>query len=233
MKNRNLISWLIFALAIGVVLSTAYVCGNKSKIQCTPGTLQLKADIPGTFSRSKVFKSVDGGTISLKSAQIEIQNLKIENNLSSEMNEAILQGPYLLDILSGTAPIDEVLIQPGKYKKVVFDFFSGSDNGNHSIVLDGIFTNAKGVAIPFIVYSETDQTIQLPIVESGMNVNSENIWSMTILYDLHNSLNKLDFDSADRINGGISITKDYNTGIYKKFLALLSKHIDVETTREN
>lgn len=233
MKKQNLISWLVFASAIGIVLLMAYLHGSKTKIQDSPGTLQLKADIPGAFLKSGIYKLTGGGTITLKSAQIEIQNLKIENELSSETNDVMLRGPYLLDLLSGTAPIDEVLIRQGKYRKVNFEFCPGPDNRNHSIVLEGIFTNAKGVTMPFILFSETDQTIQSPIAEGSMKINSKNIWSMNILCDLYNCLNKLDFNSADQVNGGISITKDYNTGIYKKFLVLLSKHIDVETTREN
>jgi hypothetical protein len=208
--------------------------GCSSQHSGTPGTLQLKSGIPRTHSKSAWPTAVGGGTITLKSAQMEIRNLKVEPNpnpkdrngrrpdrkrtdamiLTDNYCDSLLAGPYVLDILRCAAPIDEVLIKPGTYKKIDFEFFAGPDNGGHSISLSGIFSNEHRVKVPFRLIADFTKTIQLPLSGNGLKVNPGNILSLTILFDLNNWLNKIDFSTAREVNGQINITTDENQELY-------------------
>lgn len=254
MKTKSIILRLILIFTIGIALIVMILIvfsGCKNNHSGTIGTLQLQADTPKSVLRAGTLAAI-GGAITLKSVQVEIKNLKIEEN-SLQNNESknqsgdsgiqlgidekvefgntadsLLTGPYLLNIFNGTASIDEVPIQPGAYTKVEFEFFAGPDNNNHSIALSGTFTNEQGVPIPFTLTSEFSEIIQLPLAGRGLKVNSGNIISITIFFDISKWLNKLDFNTANQTNGEICITKDENRDLYNAFLAQLSKHIDIE-----
>jgi hypothetical protein len=254
MKIQSLVLRLILTFTIGIALIVMVMMifsGCTNNRSGAIGTLQLQADTPKSFLRAENLAAI-GGAITLKSVQVEIKNLRIvrnsvpknqNNNESGDsgihfgidekiglgnMADSLLTGPYLLNILSGTASIDEVPIQTGIYKKFEFEYFAGPDNNNHSIALSGTFTNAQGVPVPFTLTSEFSEIIHLPLVGRGLKVNSGNIISLTILFDVSKWLHKLDFNTANQTNGEIFITKDENRDLYNVFLAQVSKHIDIE-----
>ena len=255
MKTQNLVLrfFILFTIGITFIILVSMVFSScKNEQSGAPGTLQLKASTNQTL-KSATIASVNGASITLDGATVEIKNLRIEENSgndnqngdqsgndgkdSNEKNskseagdagDILLPGPYLLDILSSTASIDQVTVQPGTYKKVDFEFFAGSENSSHSIVLSGTYTNTQGIAIPFILNTEFAETVQLPLAGSGIQVSSGSISSISILFDINNWLNKLDFSTANQSNGQININKDENSGLYLAFLSALSKHIEIE-----
>ena len=239
MKTQRAILRLILIFTIGIALIVVVMMifsGCTNNHLGAIGTLQLEADTPKSFLRAGDLTTI-GGAITLKSVQVEIKNLRIvrnsthnkyNNNQSGNsgiqlgidekielgnMADSLLTGPYLLDILSGTASIDEVPIQPGIYRRVEFEYFAGPDNNNHSLALSGTFTNAQGVPVPFTLTSEFSEIIQLPLAGRGLKVHSGNIISITILFDVSKWLNKLDFNTANQTNGEICITKRRKTVI--------------------
>lgn len=255
MKTQNLVLRFLVTFTIGVafiLMVTMLFSSCKNDASEAPGTLQLKAGSQNQGLKSASITSVNG-SILLNAATVEIKNLRVEENSGndiqngdqsadandnekeksskSENNEGgdlMLSGPYLLDILNGSASIDQVTVQPGTYKKVDFDFFAGPENSNHSIELSGIFTNAQGIAIPFTLTSEFAETVQLPLAGNGVQVSSGGLSTISILFDVNNWLGKLDLNTATPDNGHISITKDKNTGLYIAFLSELSKHIEID-----
>ncbi|MFY9153239.1 MAG: hypothetical protein WAO52_14580 [Prolixibacteraceae bacterium] len=252
MKTKSAVLRLIITFTIGIaliVITTMIFSCSKNEHSGTIGTLQLQADTPKSFLRSEAISTIDESFILLKSVQVEVRNLRIEgnslpNNQSVKLGingkqksvrtefgntaDSLLKGPYILDIFSGTASIDEVPVQPGTYKKVDFEFFAGPDNNNHSIAISGTFTNARGVSVPFSLTSEFSEIIQLPLSGRGLKIKSGNIISITILFDVNNWLNELDFNKANQTNGKITITKDENSGLYSAFMTQMLKHIDIK-----
>ena len=258
MKTQSLVLRLIFTFTIGVafiVMIMMLFSSCKNEASGTPGTLQLKATTPKLFLKSGVLASVGGATLTLDAAKVEIRNLKIEENSgndvqnqsgnqsndtgkdtatkstkaeSADSGDILLSGPYLLDIINGSASIDQVSVQPGTYKKVDFDFYAGNENNGHSIILSGIFTNAQGGIVPFTLTSDFSEAVQLPLAGNGLQVNSGSITTISILFDVNNWLSTLDFNTANQANGRINITKDENTGLYLAFLSALAKHIEIE-----
>jgi len=240
-----------FTMMIALLMAVTFTqCKNEQS--GVPGTLQLKASSNQTL-KSATITSVNGASITLDVAKVEIKNLRIEENsgndnqdgdqsgnegnYSNEKNsksesgdagDILFPGPYLLDIQGGSASIDQVDVQPGTYKKVDFEFVAGSENNSHSIVLSGIYTNAQGMTVPFTLTSEFAETVQLPLVGDGIQVTSGSISSISILFDVNNWLNKLDFSSANQSNGQIIINKEENSGLYLTFLSSLSQHIEIE-----
>lgn len=257
MKTQSLVLRFLLTFSIGVafILIVMLVFSScKNEQSGAPGTLQLKAN-SNQLLKSATIASVNGASITLNAAKVEIRNLRIEENSGndnqnqsgdqsgndgkdsneksskSETGDAgdiLLPGPYLLDILSGTVSIDQITVQPGTYKKVDFEFFAGPENSSHSIVLSGAYTNAQNISVPFTLTSEFAKTVQLPLAGNGIQVNSGGISSISILFDVNNWLNKLDFSTAIVNNGQISINKDENSGLYLAFLSALSKHVEIE-----
>lgn len=258
MKTQSLVLRLIFTFTIGVafiVMVMMLFSSCKNETSGTPGTLQLKATTPKLFLKSGVLASVGGAIITLDEAKLEIRDLRIEENSgndhqnqsgdqstnagkdtseksmkaeSADAGDILLAGPYLLDIINGSASIDQINVQPGTYKKVNFDFYAGNENNDHSISLSGLFTNSKGIIVPFTLTSDFAETVQLPLAGNGLQVNSGGTTTISILFDVNNWLSKLDFNTANQVNGRINITKDENSGLYLAFLSSLSRHIEIE-----
>jgi len=213
-------------------------------------TIYLLSPISGLKSATIVSSA---GTLILQTAMVEIGNLRIEENSgndvqnndqygndgaggiesstkseSGDAGDLQLAGPYLLDILNGSASIDKVTVPPGTYKKVNFDFVAGSENKGHSIALSGNFVNAQGVSIPFTLTSEIAEMIQLPLTGNGIQVTSGNIVPVSILFDISNWLNKLDFNTATQNKGQITISNVENQGLYQAFMTQVMKNIEAK-----
>lgn len=257
MKTQSLVLRFLFTFTIGVafiIMVVLVFSSCKNEQSGMPGTLQLKAK-SNQVLKSATITSVSGASLTLDAAKVEIKNLRIEENSgndnqnqsgdqsgndgkegnekgskpeSGDSGNLKLAGPYLLDIVSGTASIDQVSVQPGTYKKVDFEFFAGPENSNHSIELSGTFTNVQGITIPFTLTSEFAETVQLPLAGNGIQVTSGGITTLSILFDVNSWLNKLDFSTAVVSNGQININKDENSGLYLAFLSALSIHIEIE-----
>ncbi len=241
-----------------IVMVTMLFSSCKNEASGTPGTLQLKATTPKLFLKSGVLASVGGATITLDAAKVEIKNLRVEENSGNDVQnqsggqsgstgndgkeatektstaetgsagDLLLSGPYLLDIINGSASIDQVTVLPGTYKKVNFDFYAGNENNGHSIVISGTFTNASGATVPFTLVSDASNAIQLPLSGTGISVSSGGTATISIVFDVNNWLNKLDFNTAIQSNGQITISNTENTQLYQAFLATLAQYIDIQ-----
>ncbi|MFY9153229.1 MAG: hypothetical protein WAO52_14530 [Prolixibacteraceae bacterium] len=255
MKTQNLVLrfFILFTIGIAFIILVSMVFSScKNEQSGAPGTLQLKASSNQTL-KSATIAFVNGASITLDAAKVEIKNLRIEENSGndnqsgnqsgndgkdgneksskSEAGDAgdiILAGPYLVDILSGTGSIDQVTVLPGTYKKVDFDFATGSENNGHSIVLSGTFTNALGTAIPFKLTSEIAETVQLPLAGNGVQIISGGIVSISILFDVNNWINKLDLNTAAVNNGEIIINSSENQELYLTFKTEVMKNIEAK-----
>lgn len=224
----------------------------------TPGNVQLKATTPKLMLKSGTLAAAGGATIKLDAALVEIKNLRIEENSGNDVQnqsgnqsgdksndgkeaaeknstaeggdqgDILLPGPYSLDIISGSAAIDQVSVQPGTYKKVDFNFSAGTGSNGHSITLSGVYTNAQGVAVPFMLTSDFAGTVQLPLAGNGLQVNSGTTSSISILFDDNNWLNALDLSTATVSNGQININATANKTLYEAFVSALSQHIEIE-----
>ncbi len=252
---RFIFTFTIGVAFIVMVMMLFSSCKNEAS--GTPGTLQLKATTPKLFLKSGVLASVGGTTITLDAAKVEIKNLRVEENSGNDVQnqsggqsgstgsdgkdvaetsspaetgsagDLLLSGPYLLDIINGSASIDQVTVQPGTYKKVNFDFYAGNENNGHSISLSGLFTNAQGGIVPFTLTSDFAGTVQLPLAGSGLQVSSGGTSTISILFDVNNWLSSLDLGTATQANGKITISNNENQGLYLAFITELSKHIEI------
>lgn len=255
MKTQSLVLRFLFTFTIGVafiVMVMLVFSSCKNEQSGVPGTIQLKAT-----SQSQGLKSAkiefSSGTIELQTASVEIKNLQIEENSGEDIQQGdqsgndgkdkgekesksnegdggdlLLAGPYLLNVLNNSATIDQVSVQPGTYKKVDFEFVAGPENNGHSIVMSGLFTNAKGNIIPFTLTSEIAESVQLPLAGNGIQVVSGNMVSVSILFDVNGWLKTLDLSTAILNNGRINLNRDENPSLYLAFIAELSKHVEVE-----
>jgi hypothetical protein len=197
--------------------------------------------------------SAKGDSLSIKTADVNIANLQIEENSGNDgenvgggdnetggndveggnendNGDIVLAGPYSLDIASGSASIGQVNIYPGTFKKVDLDFQTSSSstyNGS-SIFITGTYTDNSGTIIPFKIYSSFAQQVQLPIAGNGITVAANSMVTIDIVFDVNAWLTGLDFASATITNGVILINSANNTSLLTTFELNLSKYIDAE-----
>lgn len=197
--------------------------------------------------------AVKGGALSIKTADVNIANLQIEENSGNDgqnvgggdnesggkdaeggnennNGDIILAGPYSLDIASGSASIGQVSIYPGTFKKVDLNFQTSSSstyNGN-SIFITGTYTDNSGTIIPFKIYSSFTQQVQLPLAGNGITVAANSSVTIDIVFDVNAWLTGLNFSSATITNGEIVINSTNNTTLLTIFESNLSKYIDAE-----
>lgn len=245
MKTKKLVTILgMFSLLL-------YFTSCNKVTNSLPGTIQLNALASSSAIKSAAIKTTTG-TITLSTATVEIQNVTIEENSGndnenggtdvseagdgadnekksqeSDGGDVVLAGPYVLDIVSGNASIDQVSVQPGQYKKVDFDFTAGPENNGNAIFISGEYTSSAGIAIPFELSSDLNSTVQLPLTNT-INVISGSTVSVSIVFEVQSWLNSIDFGNASLTGNKIIISKQQNTALYNAFTAALNKHIQVE-----
>jgi hypothetical protein len=207
--------------------------------------LSLKA----TVSKVGAVKVVTTSNISLTSAIVQIQNLIIEensgnnsqSNVDSNVNDGgsetvksaendggdiKLAGPYVLDVLSGKALIENVSLQAGTYKQVDFSFVPNKTN-NHSIVISGNFNN-NGTILPFTITSDINNSVQLPLSGTGLTITPGATSALSIVFDVYTWIKNLDFTTATVANNTINISSSENQTLYNSFISALSTNIDTE-----
>lgn len=251
----RIILTLMIGVAFLILISFIF-SGCKNENSGTPGTLILEAGSPKLMLKSGTLVSAGGATLKLDVVTVEIKNLIVEENSGSDNQNQVgdqsgdttetsvdsgekassnaaadsgdlhLTGPFVLDVTNNTASIDQVSVLPGTYKKVDFEFYPGTENNGHSIFISGTFTNSQGVCVPFTLVSNATDAIQLPL--SGISVSSGGTTTISIVFDVNNWLNDLDFNTATQANGQIAISSAENTGLYQAFMSVLAQHIDIQ-----
>jgi len=229
-------------LLVGVAIFFTNCTSSSSKI---PGALSLKA----TASKVGAVKVTTTSNISLTSAIVQIQNLIIEensgnnsqSNVDSNVNDGgpetvksaendggdiTLAGPYVLDVLSGKALIENVSLQAGTYKQVDFSFVPNKTNA-HSIVISGNFNN-NGTIIPFTINSDISSSVQLPLSGTGLTITSGATSALSIVFDVNTWIKNLDFSAATVANNTINISSSENQTLYNAFIIALSTNIETE-----
>jgi hypothetical protein len=233
-------------LLVGAAILFTNCTGSTGKV---PGSLNLKA-------ASLKFGAAPAATISnisLTSAIVQIQNLVIEensgnnsqsnleNNMDSNLPDGTAEGvkmaekdggnitmagPYVLNVLSGNALIDNVSLQPGNYKQVDFSFVPNKTNA-HSIVITGNFNN-NGILIPFTITSDITNSVQLPLSGTGLTITTGTTSSLSIVFDVNAWIKNLDFSTAIITNNSINISNTENQTLYNVFISALATNIDTE-----
>lgn len=213
---------------------------------CTANSVQVSGSLAITTTLSKAIVQPAPTGINLLSAKIQLQHLRIEENsgnnsqntdsntsdtetttsAETDNGDALLAGPYILDLLSGTATIDSVSLRPGVYRQVDFDFVPNRTNV-HSIEITGTVNN-NGVNVPFVITSDIASTVQLPLAGSGITVTSGIRSKLSIVFNIKALLQNVNFKNATISNNTININSNENVSLYSSFITALSGYITTE-----
>ncbi|MEQ8415820.1 MAG: hypothetical protein RIE86_11825 [Imperialibacter sp.] len=155
---------------------------------------------------------------------------KEDKNEGAEAEDIVLPGPFLLDLASGSASIEQVAVYPGTFKKIDFTFSpsSSADFGGSSIVIAGDYTMADGSVVSVLLQSDFDQQIQLPLANGGVTVANNSSVDLSVTLDANGLLSTVDLASAMIVGGTITINKANNADLLAQFETVLSQYIDVE-----
>jgi len=252
MKTLKRVSPLVI---IAVILFLASGCAKDSNL--TKSSL-LAVDVSTVKSAALNNMGTKGtatGAFTLNSAKISISDLVIEENSGNdveqqgdyndggddsttdtdneadgEMDDVILPGPYMLDVLNGSLSIDQVAVYPGTFKKVDFKFLLSDEAGfeGNSIVVKGSYQKPDGVAVPVTLRSDFSQQVQLPIANGGITVAANSTISLTIVLDIQTWINNIDLAGAILTNNEIIIDKTVNADLLTLFESNLASAIEVE-----
>ncbi len=248
METRK-IAYNILIIGLMLVLSN---CKNNEG-NATPGTLSLKA---ASFKQGQSLKSASvlAGDITITKAVVNIQDLVIEENSGEKGNsqqgnndkgsdgkdgaekaknsgedggDLKLAGPFVLDITNAAAQIDNVMLQPGTYKKVDFKFVPGTTPDAHSIIIEGTI-KLNNAMVPFSIIVDTDNIVQLPLAGNGLSIISGVSSTLSIVFDVNLWIKNLDFSTATLNNNSINISSTGNPALYNAFIKAILENIDVE-----
>lgn len=149
------------------------------------------------------------------------------DNEGPETEDILLNGPFLLDLSKGSAPIDQVAVYPGTFKKVDFSFVPDASLGGHSIVLKGTI-DQNGMTVPYTINSNIDLMIQIALPNGGIVVTDSNTATLNIILDADTLLSEVSFADAQSTSGEIIIDQDNNSSLLVQFESALSKLVEVE-----
>ena len=257
MKTQSIVLRLILTFTIGIALIAMITmffssCKNNEG-NATPGTLRLKA---ASFKQGQSLKSASAlaGDINITKAVVNIQDLVIEENSGENGNsqqgnndkgsdgkdgaekaknsaedggDLKLAGPFVLDITNTATQIDNVMLQPGTYRKVDFKFVPGTAFDTHSILIEGT-VKLNNTMVSFSIVVDTDNTVQLPLAGNGLSIASGISSTLSIVFDVNLWIKNLDFSTATLNNNSIKISSAENQVLYDSFIKALVENIDVE-----
>lgn len=197
---------------------------------------------------------VGGGSLNLRTAWINIANLRIEENSgfdseqegehrdgdqggsdnesedTSDSPDVTAPGPFSLDISNGQALIGSFAVYPGTFKKVDFTFMPNSNDPFYgkSIVIGGEFISNTGTVWPLTLMSNFSKQIKTQIAGGGITVPDNSTVKVNVVFNLVGWFGNIDFSTAQSSNGQILINGSENLALLVAFEANLDKYVEVE-----
>lgn len=153
-----------------------------------------------------------------------------DNGSESDNGDIVLTGPFVVDVINGTASLGEVDIYPGTFKKVDFTFLTNADTEfeGHSIILNGNYTTLDGSIIPVILKSSFNQQVQIALADGGVSVQANSKVTLSIVLDAQAWMESIDLANATITNNEIIIDENNNSGLLSLFDANLLSKVEVE-----
>lgn len=246
-------SKFVFVVGTFIVAGLFFAACNKSE-PTSPSALSksskimLKAGIKSTLSGSSSNIPVTGGNLSLSSFNVNISKIQIQENSGFdgeqqgennnggteaegiENADIILNGPFNLNIASGSVEVGSFDVYPGTFKQVDLYFSTTVNqpyNGN-SIIIDGNLTNQAGSTIPVILKSKFAKNFQTLISGSGITVTQNTTLPVTMVFDFNKMFTNLDFSSAIVTDGTIIIDDTHNSQLLTTFENNLNSSVELE-----
>lgn len=203
-----------FLLSLCTLLILSISC---SEDESNDDNLMIKAKSTSTFSQSRI-SSINAVTIS--EFKINIKEIELEfdddyNEIDSDgfidFNDEIeLEGPFELDLLSGTSNIASLEIPEGNYEEIEFEFDKNTNESsemfNKTVKIQGTIDN-----IPFIFWHDFEEEIEVDFENEVNDITiSANLIEIVIIFDLDTILNQVDLASASdgNNNGTIEISPE-------------------------
>jgi len=249
-----------FVLVLGTFIIAALFFSACNKNEPTsPSALSksskimLKASSKSALSGNPGNIPVSGGSISLSSFNVNLSKIQIQENSGfngeqqgdnndggtdgggseTETPDIILNGPFNLNIASGSVDVGSFDVYPGTFKQVDLYFTASLNqpyNGN-SIIINGDFTNQAGTSIPVILKSGFDHNFQTLISNNGITVTQNTTVPVTIVFDFNKLFTNLNISSAIVTNGAILIDDTHNPQLLKAFENNLNNSVELENER--
>jgi len=153
-----------------------------------------------------------------------------ESGSESDNGDIILNGPFVVDVINGTASLNEVNVYPGTFKKVDFTFLpnSGAEFDGHSVILNGNYKTSDGTVIPVTLKSSFDQQVQIALANGGVSVPANSTVTLSIVLDAQAWMESIDLANATVSNNEIIIDENNNSGLLSQFNANLLSKVEVE-----
>ena len=197
-----------FLLSLCTLLIISISC---SKDDSNDDNLMIKAKSTSTLSQSRI-SSIAAVTIS--EFKINIKEIELEfdddyNEIDTDGfidsdDEIELEGPFELDLLSGTSNIASLEIPEANYEEIEFEFDKNTDESsemfNKTVKIHGTIEN-----IPFIFWHDFEEEIEVDFENEVNDITiSANLIDIVINFNLDTILNQVDLTSAlDGDNNGI------------------------------
>ncbi|MBS3775546.1 MAG: hypothetical protein KGY70_10185 [Bacteroidales bacterium] len=169
-------------------------------------------------------------TLEFDSAMVGIREIEIESDDDddgTEEREYEFEGPYQLNLLTGTTLSEIIAIEPGIYHELEAEIEPVPEDG-HSVYIEARYTNADGKVFPVVFH--TTESIDFEVEnEQGIQINDQDIKNLLIRIDLNALFGSIDLDGAYIDDSGtILINENYNENLADQLEDYLDDHSEFE-----
>ncbi len=203
-----------FLLSLCTLLILSISC---SEDESNDDNLMIKAKSTNPFSQSRI-SSI--GAVTISEFKLNIKEIELEfdddyNEIDTDGfidsdDEIELEGPFELDLLSGTSNIASLEIPEANYEEIEFEFDKNTDESsemfNKTVKIQGTIDN-----IHFIFWHDFEEEIEVDFENELNDITiSANLIEIVINFDLGTILNQVDMTSASDgdNNGTIEISPE-------------------------
>jgi len=213
MKTKNKI--LVLLLSLGLLLASS--CGDSTLIFTASNT-----------SRSVVLDS----NVIITDFQISIREveLKPETNPHESSKKVTYEGPYVLDLIGSSDPLEQVLddsaIEPDTYRLIRFNLHKNkSVTSEHPLYMRSIYIAGTINGTNFTMWHDADENFD--ITNSG-GITIDGSESIVVRFHLHSFLNaevSLNLSTADATDNIIEINPYSSSSINRDLARDLKRNI--------
>lgn len=183
--------------------------------------LSIKAKATNTFNQSR---NAINATVTISEFILNIKEIELEfdddyNEIDTDGyvdsdDEIELQGPFELDLLSGTSNIISLEVPEANYEEIEFEFDKNTDASsnmfNKTIMIQGTIDS-----VPFVFWHDFEEEIELDYENEVTDITiTAGLTEIIINFNLDAILNQVDITSAvdGDNNGTIEISPEDTDG---------------------
>ena len=194
----------VFLLSLTLLMLIGTSC---TKDEVNNPNLRIKASATNTFSQSRTAsRTAFNAEVTISEFKLNIKEIELEfdeayfdvvnDSIIDSEDEIELQGPFELDLLTGTTNITSLELPEANYEEIEFEFDRSTDQSsdmfNKTVVIQGTIDT-----IPFIFWHDFEEEIEVDFENEITDITiTSSLTEIIINFDLNAMLSQVDLSTA-------------------------------------